>query len=181
MFPLTRPQAAIQQWSKLITFCLALWIGGSLVLDFVVMPSLYEAGMMSMASFASVGFLTFERFNHLELFAAALTLTGVLVMIAQGGLQGQRRSAISRAVILLGIALGYTYFLTPHMSSLGLNLNLFETVEINSPTMNWLHLSYWAIEAVKLSMAGWLLHQCEQPLMPAQTMTTSLKPQSILD
>ena len=67
-------------WARIVTGCLALWVGGSLVLDFVVMPSLMEMGMMDSPGFASAGFLTFERFNHLEMLAASAVLTGVLVI-----------------------------------------------------------------------------------------------------
>jgi len=160
--PSDRDRATLP-WAQIITLSLALWVGGSLVLDFVVMPSLMDAGMMNSPDFASVGFTTFERFNHLELLAAAATLTGVLAISKRNhGFGSTTRRATILAVILFAITMFYTYVLTPQMSALGLDLSLFEPQAVVPSGMNAMHLSYWGLEAVKLAIAGWLLHLCDQ-------------------
>lgn len=152
-------------WQAIISFSLALWFGGSLVLDLVVMPSMYEAGMITEPGFASVGYITFERFNHIELLFAALTLTGVLVLDRTRHFFGsQARKAIILSTVLLGIALTYTYFLTPQMSALGLLLTAFDPVEALPETMDSMHQSYWILELLKLASAGVLLRLCDRQL-----------------
>jgi uncharacterized membrane protein len=157
-------------WAQMLTLSLALWVGGSLVLDFVVMPSLMEAGMMNSPDFATAGFTTFERFNHLELLAAAATLTGVLAISKRNhGFGTATRRATILAGILLGITALYTYVLTPQMSTLGLDLNLFEPHAVVASGMNAMHLSYWGLEAVKLTVAGWLLHLCDRQFVRSES------------
>ncbi|NJN60950.1 MAG: hypothetical protein HC795_04935 [Coleofasciculaceae cyanobacterium RL_1_1] len=160
-------------WSKIITLCLAFWVGGSLVLDFVVMPSLMEAGMMASPNFAAAGFTTFERFNHLELLAAAATLTGILAISKHNhGFGTVTRRATVLACILLGITVIYTYILTPQMSALGLELSLFEPL-VGSPTgMEAMHISYWGLETIKLAVAGWLLHLCDQRFVRSDSIAS---------
>lgn len=148
-------------WQATIAFMLALWFGGSLVLDLVVMPSLYEAGMMTEPGFASIGYLTFERFNHVELLFAAVTLTGVLVLERTRHFFGrQTRKAIILSIVLLGIALTYTYFLTPQMSALGMSVGAMEPVEELPGVMASMHQGYWILEMLKLASAGILLRLC---------------------
>lgn len=160
-------------WARIITLSLALWVGGSLVLDFVVMPSLMEAGMMNSPNFAVAGFATFERFNHLELLAAASILTGILAISKRNhGFGHVTRRATILACVLLGITAIYTYVLTPHMSALGLDLNLWEP-QTGLPTgMNAMHLSYWCLEAIKLAVAGWLLHLCDQRFVRSDSVAS---------
>src|SRR3712207_5097757 len=122
-------------WHKGLALVLAFWISSSLLLDFVIMPILFAAGMMTQPDFASAGYGIFWVFNRLELLCAALVMTGVLIQQ-----QSEKNSSI--AIILAGILLATTivctYFLTPQMSSLGLNLNLFEPA-IAPAGMNQLH------------------------------------------
>ena len=169
--PRDRDRAALP-WAQIITLSLALWVGGSLVLDFVVMPSLMDAGMMTSPDFATAGFVTFERFNHLELLAAAATLTGVLAISKHNhGFGTATRSATVLAGLLLAITLLYTYLLTPQMSALGLNLNLFDPQVVIPSGMNAMHVSYWSLEAVKLTVAGWLLHLCDRQFVRSDSIT----------
>lgn len=141
-------------WHKGLALVLAFWISSSLFLDFVIMPILFAAGMMSQPDFASAGYSIFWIFNRLELLCAALVLTGFLA-------QHQSETESSSIAVILSSSLlittiVYTYLLTPQMSSLGLNLNLFAPVTV--PTgMSQLHISYWLLETCKLLMAGWLL------------------------
>jgi len=160
-------------WAKLVTFSLALWVGGSLVLDFVVMPSLMEMGMMESPSFASAGFLTFERFNHLELLAAAAVLTGVLaIAFGDRGFGPQTRRAIGFSCLLLAIAGIYTYVLTPQMSALGLDLSVLSGASpLEMPDgMGAMHVGYWSLEAIKLTAAGGLLHLCDRQLVRSDSV-----------
>lgn len=148
-------------WQTAVILTLAFWLSASLILDLVIMPGLYASGMMTQAGFATAGYLIFWIFNRIELLCAALVMTGVLVLDGTHYLAGkQSRNAILSSFILLTVALIYTYALTPEMSALGLNLNLFEPVAEVPSKMNLLHESYWALEAIKLGVAGWLLRLC---------------------
>ena len=138
---------------KGLALVLAFWISSCLLLDLVIMPSLFAAGMMTQPDFASAGYGIFWIFNRLELLCAAFVMTGILVRQ-----QSDESSALSVILssILLSITIACTYFLAPQMSSLGLNLDLFSPATV--PTgMDQLHVSYWLLEACKVTVAGWLL------------------------
>jgi len=139
-------------WHKRLILVLAFWIGSSVLLDFVIMPSLFAAGMMTQPDFTTAGYGIFWIFNRLELLCAAFVLTAVLVR------QQFEKSLISLSLagILFAITIACTYILSPQMSAIGLNLNLFEPAQI--PTgMNQLHLTYWMLEATKLVAGSWLI------------------------
>ncbi|MBO9999206.1 MAG: DUF4149 domain-containing protein [Cyanobacteria bacterium SID2] len=152
-------------WPAVVSFILSLWFGGSLILDFVVMPSLYSAGMMTEPGFASAGYLTFERFNHIELIFAGVALTGVLVLNYTRHFFGtQTRKAIILSILLLGVALTYTYFFTPQMSALGIQLDALEPAVEIPKAMASMHQGYWILEILKL-VSVWLLMRlcCSRP------------------
>ncbi|MFB2833127.1 hypothetical protein [Floridanema evergladense] len=145
-------------WQTVVIFTLTFWLSTSLVLDLVIMPGLYASGMMSQSGFATAGYLIFWFFNRIELLCAALVLTGVLVIKRTGNtLASQSRNAIVLAMILLTIALIFTYVLTPQMSALGLNLQFLNPVNSVPTTMGLLHESYWILEVVKLIVGGTIL------------------------
>lgn len=155
-FELKRPA-----WQTALIFILAFWLSASLILDLVIMPGMYASGMMTQAGFASTGYVIFWLFNRIELLCAAVVLTGALVLDRTHNLPGnQNRKAIFLSSILLVVALVCTYILTPHMSALGLNLNLFAPVAEVPSTMNALHESYWILEVVKLLVGGTMLNLC---------------------
>lgn len=161
MSTLSSLQLKRSPWQTAVIFTLAFWLSASLILDLVIMPGLYASGMMTQAGFATAGYLIFWVFNRVELLCAALALTGVLVLNRTGNVaSNQSRNAIILSSILLMVALVFTYLLTPHMSALGLNLNLFEPVAEVPGAMNLLHESYWALEALKLVAGGTLLGLC---------------------
>lgn len=137
---------------KSLILVLAFWISSSILLDFVVMPSLFVAGMMAQPDFATAGYGIFWVFNRLELVCAAFVLTAVLLR------QQVEKSpiSISLAGILFAITIALTYFLSPQMSAIGLNLNLFEPAQIPDG-MNQLHITYWILEAGKLLAGSWLI------------------------
>lgn len=144
-------------WQTAIAFALGFWLSASLVLDWVIMPSLYLSGMMSQAGFSTAGYVIFWNFNRLEILSAAVVLTGVLAL---NKIQPYRYgSGIFLAVLLLAVTLLDTYLLTPQMCAVGLNLDLFATASTIPGEMNVLHGGYWLLEAVKLMAGGTLLNQ----------------------
>ncbi|MBD2775967.1 DUF4149 domain-containing protein [Iningainema tapete] len=145
-------------WQTVAMLTLGLWLGASLVLDLVIMPSLFVSGMMTQAEFATAGYVIFWNFNRLELLSAATLLTSVLAW-SNGQSQWHNR-AIFLSVVLLAVSLLETYFLTPNMCATGIQLNLFAQSTEVPATMNLLHGSYWLLEAVKLIAGGTVLNWC---------------------
>ncbi|MEA5572302.1 hypothetical protein [Calothrix sp. UHCC 0171] len=142
-------------WQNITTLTLGFWLSASLFLDWVIMPSLYISGMMSQDSFASAGYSIFWSFNRIELLCAGLVLTGVLVLSNSRF----RNSPVITflAVLLLAISFADTYFLTPQMSAIGVNLSLFNSLSPIPVTMNVLHGLYWVLDVVKLVIGGVIL------------------------
>lgn len=158
MTAITNTAFSRSKWRTIVLSALAFWLSGSLILDAVIMPSLYSAGMLTQPGFASAGYSVFWVFNHLEVLCAALILTGVLVLKNTSSLMS--RWIVPAAFGLLLIALVYTYGLTPEMSALGMQLNWFEPASDVPTTMNQMHGSYWLLEIVKISVGGALLAAC---------------------
>ena len=150
------------RWLTVILVTLALWMGGSLVLDFVIMPSMYVTGMMNQSEFVSAGAMIFSAFNRVEVVCAAVGLTGLMALgiTLPEGFSNRIRTLSVLALGLLAIALTYTYALTPEMAALGLNLNLFNPVSEVPGGMNQLHFSYWTLELIKLTVVGVVLGWC---------------------
>lgn len=145
-------------WQTAVIFTLTFWLSASLVLDLVIMPGLYAAGMMSQSGFATAGYLIFWVFNRIELLCAALVLTGVLILKrTQNTWVSQSRYATVLAMILLTIALIFTYILTPNMSALGLNIEVLNPVIAVPAGMGLLHETYWVLELTKLVVGGAVL------------------------
>lgn len=154
----THPSSRYSGWRLAILAAIAFWISSSLILDLVIMPGLYVSGMMSQDGFASAGYSIFGAFNRIELVCASVVLTGILCLrYAQGIVMWESRRAMGLAIVLLAIALTYTYALTPEMSALGMRLNLFASTSEVPSAMFWMHQSYWMLELVKLAAAGMLL------------------------
>lgn len=148
-------------WSVVVMFALGFWLSSSLVVDAVIIPGLMAAGMMSQSGFASAGFLIFGIFNRIELLCAALVLTGILIFRRDHYFHHQQQNwSLVFSGILLAIALVYTYILTPQISSLGLNLDLFSSVSAMPNGMAPLHEAYWGLEVVKFVVGTTLLRWC---------------------
>lgn len=145
-------------WQTAIMFALGFWLSASLVLDWIIMPSLYLSGMMSQASFTTAGYAIFWNFNRIELLSASVVLTGVLAVNKTKSCWNPR--VIIFALMLLAITLLDTYFLTPQMCAVGTHLNLFTTATAIPTQMNLLHGSYFVLELVKLLAGGILLSWC---------------------
>jgi uncharacterized membrane protein len=148
-------------WQTIAMCALGFWLSGSLLLDFVIMPGLSAAGMMSQTNAATVGYSLFWIFNRIELVCAALVLTSLLALRGTSHLYLQvRRWSILLSVVLLSIALIYTYIMTPQMTALALQLNLLEPVSGMAQGMMPMLQGYWMLEAVKLAAATVLLGWC---------------------
>ncbi len=146
------------QWSVVVFVTLCFWLSASMVLDFVIIPSLMQAGMMAEPGFISAGYSMFGLFNQIELLCAGLILSGFLVLKRNHILpQEQGQWAIIFATFLLAIAVICRYFLTPQLSGLGIDLNWFEANQIMSAEMMKFHFGYWFLELTKFIMGGLLL------------------------
>ncbi|WP_416668105.1 hypothetical protein [Egbenema bharatensis] len=150
-------EAQSSKWRTIILITLAFWVSGSLLLDLIVMPTLYATGMMAASDFATTGYSVFWIFNRIELLCAALALTGVLVVRRTDLNASLPRWVVPLSVTLLALTLLYTYALTPEMSSLGLQLNAFESSTEVPAAMNQMHMGYWLLELFKFGAAGALL------------------------
>ncbi len=144
-------------WQIAILLTLGFWLSASLVLDWVIMPSLYFAGMMNEASFSIAGYVVFWNFNRLELLAATVILTSVLAISKTQS--NWRLGSIVLSGILLTVALLDTYLLTPQMCALGANFSLLPSDPVPA-IMNLLHSGYFLLEAFKVLAGGILLNQC---------------------
>ncbi|MEL6555085.1 MAG: hypothetical protein AAFQ63_16715 [Cyanobacteria bacterium J06621_11] len=152
-------------WDAFVLLIVTFWLSSSVLLDFFMMPMMYESGMMNEPGFATGSYSLFWLFNRVEVLCAASILTGLLVIRANRSqfdvvASGARsRWALIIGGTLLAIALTYTYFLTPHISAMGLNLNQFSS-DLTPAGMGELHLVYWALEAIKLMGAALLVRLC---------------------
>jgi hypothetical protein len=145
-------------WSSLVMFALGFWLSSSLLLDCLIIPGLLTTGMMNETGFASASYSIFGTFNHIELICAALILSSSLIIREQHNFSKERGDrAIFGSIILLAIALIYTYFLTPQMSSMGMSLNWFEETAILPNSMAIMHFGYWSLEITKLILGTMLL------------------------
>ena len=150
-------------WQTVGTLTLGFWLSACLLLDAVIMPSLYASGMMVESEFASAGYTIFSVFNRIELLCAALVLTGLFTTLKLHKDEGIRRNgiAIALSIVMMAVALIDTYGLTPQMSALGMQLNLFEPVTEVPNAMNQMHAGYWMLEMLKLAagtiVLGWFL------------------------
>ncbi len=159
----SRVESIRPRWQAIVMVALIFWLSGSVIIDLVIMPSLYVSGMMVSSDFAAAGNLMFWGFNRVELICSGLVATGLMVLSNLMGDSGKRsRTAIVLSLVLLAIALIDTYGLTPHMSALGIQLNLFDSAAEVPAEMNLLHQGYFVLEALKLAVGGTLLGWCYQ-------------------
>jgi membrane protein CcdC involved in cytochrome C biogenesis len=158
------------QWSVVVFVTLCFWLSTSLVLDFVIIPSLMQAGMMSQPGFVSAGYSMFGIFNHLELLCAGIILTGVLILNKNHVFpKNQQQWSVILASALVGIAIICNYILTPQMSGLGLDLNWFDASSGMSAEMMELHAGYWGLELMKWIAGGILLGWSFRAWNPQET------------
>ena len=162
-------------WDAIVLLVATFWLSSSVLLDFFMMPMMYESGMMEGSGFASAGYSMFWLFNRIEVLCAAAILTGLLVLRqrTQGRQRGefailvsgsQSRWALMLSGLLLAIALLYTYVFTPQMSAMGLQF-IDRTEAPNA--MGTMHLLYWGVEGLKLAAAAWLVKLCYRDIKSA--------------
>ncbi len=169
--PSTAAGSTAARWLPWISAIALVWFSGSLLMDFLVMPALYTAGMTATAQFPTAGYILFEGFNHVELLCAGLLLTGLLALRRPPKAMGVETSgsrcrwAVPLAMTLLAIALTYTYGLTPNLGGLGLSLKGIEPLATLSTPMVWMQGLYWGLEVVKLLALGQLLSLCGRDLL----------------
>lgn len=154
-----------KRWQSIAMGSLGFWVSGSLILDLVIMPTLWTTGMMESSGFASASYSIFWIFNRVELLCAAATLSSVWALSKGSQLNADtHRKLLAGAVMLMAIALSYTFVLTPYMSGLGLDLDVLATIKSLPAEMNQMHLLYWVLEASKLGIAGLLLSLCNRSI-----------------
>ena len=142
-------------------FVLALWFGGSVLLDFVVMPALYVTGMMDATNFASAGESLFLTFNNLEIILGAIALAAVFAHRQEPDMEAHRSlGGVGLPLAILGIAFVYRYWLTPQMAGMGASLDLLNPDIAMSADMMTMHASYWLLEGLKLTGVAVLLNRC---------------------
>jgi type II secretory pathway component PulM len=92
---------------------------------------------------------------------AALSSILALSNLDRASVFAERKMLVG-AGMLLAIALSYTFILTPQMSALGLDLDIFATTKSIPADMNQMHSIYWVLEASKLGIAAMLLSMCNK-------------------
>lgn len=157
MSALTTSKLQRLDWKTIAIGAITFWISGSLLLDLVIMPTMFATGMMAEPGFATAGYSLFGVFNRIELICAATALSGVLFLQNRGGKIAHWTMPL--AIGLLGIAMICTYGLAPVMSALDLQLDLFEPAYGVPNLMSKMHVEYWVLEAMKLLGSGLLLRQ----------------------
>jgi hypothetical protein len=159
-------------WNAIILCALGFWLSGSILLDFVLIPSLSVSGMMNAGGFATAGYLVFGVFNRIEIICAALVLTVSLVFYFRHQLPEKKQTLfLVFANLLLLIALAYTYVFIPEMSGWGLSLNQFSaTTEMPSEMISW-HEGYWFLEGVKYLLVINLFRWCYNTSCPVKLTT----------
>ncbi|CCH65918.1 hypothetical protein RINTHM_14610 [Richelia intracellularis HM01] len=135
-------------WQNIIILTLGFWLSANLIIDWLIMPSLYVSGVMKQPGFIQAGYTVFWNFNRIELLCASLVLTGILVLNKKEAKLDL--TMLCLAGLLLVICLVDTYILTPQMSAMGLQMNLWQMNIKIANIMNTLHRFYLIIEAVKL-------------------------------
>jgi hypothetical protein len=143
-------------WAAIVVISLGFWISTSLFLDLMIIPTLYITGMMR-ENFSAAGYILFGIFNRLELIFASVILSSLMVLGTTHAYQKYRKTIVAGSV-LLGITLLYTYILTPVMGSIGMDLNLFTNSVTITSEMQTMHLLYWLLEIVKITLGGTILN-----------------------
>lgn len=145
-------------WKLILLFALGFWLSGIVMLDGIVMPSLFTSGMMTEPGFAIAGYSLFSLFNRIELLCAGLVFTSVLALrYSRHPWNRPGWLTVLLSLLLLAIAFVDTYGFTPQMSALGLQLDWFTESSQPGAAMNQLHLIYWLLDAVKVTTAGLLI------------------------
>jgi Domain of unknown function (DUF4149) len=156
-------EAPSKLWQNIAMGSLGFWLSGSLMLDLVVMPTMWATGMMESSGFASASYSIFWIFNRVELICAAAALSSLWALSQVSRAQLDRHSKMfAGALMLMAIALSYTFILTPYMSGLGFDTDIFTVTKSLPAEMNQMHSIYWVLEVSKLAIIGMLLSLCDR-------------------
>ena len=156
-------EAPSRRWQNIAIGTLGFWLSGSLILDFVIMPTMWATGMMESSGFASASYSIFWIFNRVELICAAVALSSILALIEVSVLNvDTNRKLLAGAIAIVVIALSYTFILTPYMSGLGINLDILATKNSMPAEMDQMHSIYWVLEASKIGIMGMLISLCDR-------------------
>ncbi len=155
---------AAKRWQNLAIGSLGFWLSGSSILDLVIMPTLWTTGMMESSGFASASYSIFWIFNRVELLCAAAILSSIWALSKLSARIDRQPQIMAGAVVLMAIAMSYTFILTPYMSGLGIDLDIFATTKSLPVEMNQTHAIYWVLEASKLGIAGMLISLCNRSI-----------------
>jgi hypothetical protein len=147
-----------KRWQQIAIVSLGFWMSATLILDLVVMPTLWATGMMESSGFATAGYSLFWIFNRIELLCGAIVLSSIWAAISTAPTRvATQPQLLAGASVLLAIALSYTFVITPYMSGLSLDLDIMAIAKHVPLEMDRLHSIYWVLEASKLGIAGMLL------------------------
>jgi len=161
----------LSTWQVVVLLTLAFWLSSSLLLDLVIMPGMYAAGMMTSPDFATAGYSIFWMFNRVEVLCAAMVLTGMFALreILHPGQVG--KWAIALAGVMMAIALTATYWLTPEMGAIGIHLDALESVQVVPAAMTLMHGSYFGLEFLKILLGSVLAIVCFRQFSQNQTVS----------
>ena len=151
-------------WIYSLSLILALWAGGTLVLDFVVMPSLANAGMMTSSAFIPAGFSMFHRFNGAEVIVGSLMLTGTFALLIQNQVSHRARLGLISLLLFL-IPCVYFYYLGPQLAGLGLASDLSQGVM--PAAMDSMQSLYWVLDGLKVTCVAIYLTELWQSVNPS--------------
>jgi Domain of unknown function (DUF4149) len=174
-----------QTWLTAIAGVLGFWLSATLLVDFTIMPSMYFSGMMSTPNFGAVGYTLFSVFNRVELICGAAALSVGLWLWQSEVLNRKQKIEIGvSSILLLLIALCYTFILTPQMGGLSIDLHMLdsfssangglENLQMHSTIsdvpagMNQMHVLYWGLEALKITLLATVLGTTYRRLISAE-------------
>jgi hypothetical protein len=150
-----------KRWQNIAIGSLGFWLSGSLLLDLIIMPTLWTTGMMESSGFASASYSMFWIFNRVELVCAAAALSSLWALSKVARLSvARQQKMLAGAAMLMAISLSYTFILTPYMSGLGLDLDIFASTKSIPVEMSQMHSIYWVLEASKLGITAMLISLC---------------------
>jgi Domain of unknown function (DUF4149) len=175
-----------QPWLTALAAVVGFWLSATVLLDFTIMPSMYFSGMMNTPNFGAVGYMLFSMFNRIELLCAGVALSAGLWFLASSRYSERQKIEVGfSAVMLLAIALCYTFILTPQMGGLSVDLHsidglsalnggledlqMHSTLSTVPAGMNQMHVIYWVLEAVKITALASLLGFAYRQLVGAES------------
>jgi hypothetical protein len=174
-----------QTWLTALAAIIGFWLSATILLDFAIMPSMYFSGMMSTPNFGAAGYMLFSMFNRIELVCAGAALSGGLWFLLSPKYSDREKIEVGfSAVMLLTIALCYTFILTPQMGGLSVELHAIddlgtlnaglEDLQMHSTLssvpagMNQMHVVYWMLEATKITALASMLGFAYRQLIGAE-------------